>query len=156
LSRGTDAYGGYGQLYDAKRTPAPIIEAACWAHARRKFFVLADLEASARRKASGRTPTVVSPMALEAVQRIDALFDIERGINGKAADERRAARQILSAPLVADLHAWMIAERAKLSRGADPAKASRGRQASRLIDAVFTGCLPFILREATLSSALET
>jgi transposase len=118
-----DAYGGYGHLYDAKRTPAPIVEAACWAHARRKFFVLADLEASARRKASGRTPTVVSPMALEAVQRIDALFDIERGINGKAADERRAARQILSAPLVADLHAWMIAERAKLSRGADPAKA---------------------------------
>uniref|UniRef100_UPI00374DECDE IS66 family transposase n=1 Tax=Phenylobacterium sp. TaxID=1871053 RepID=UPI00374DECDE len=118
-----DAYGGYGHLYDAKRTPAPIVEAACWAHARRKFFVLADLEANARRKARGKTPAVVSPMALEAVQRIDALFDIERGINGESAHDRRAARQTLSAPLVADLHAWMIAERAKLSRGAEAAKA---------------------------------
>ncbi len=112
-----DAYGGYGHLYDAKRTPAPIVEAACWAHARRKFFVLADLEASARRKASGKTPVVVSPMALEAVQRIDALFDIERGINGESADDRRTARQTLSAPLVADLHAWM-APNAPSSRAA--------------------------------------
>ena len=118
-----DAYGGYGRLYEATRTPAPIIEAACWAHARRKFFVLADIEASARRRAHGKTAAVVSPMALEAVRRIDALFDIERGINGKSADERCVVRQTLSAPLVADLHTWMIAERAKLSRAAEAAKA---------------------------------
>ncbi len=39
-----DAYGGYGKLYGGERKPAPIIEAACWAHARRKFFELADIE----------------------------------------------------------------------------------------------------------------
>src|SRR5260370_13872060 len=38
-----DAYAGFNDLYDAKRRPGRIIEAACWAHGRRKFFVLADL-----------------------------------------------------------------------------------------------------------------
>ena len=118
-----DAYGGYDKLYEAGRTPDPITQAPCWAHARRKFFVLADIQASARRKAHGKTPTVISPMALEAVLRIDALFDIERQINGRPAYERKAVRQDLSAPLVADLHAWMVQERAKLSRGNDVAKA---------------------------------
>ena len=47
-----DAYAGYNQLYVADRTPAPILEAACWAHARRPFFALADIEASARRRSS--------------------------------------------------------------------------------------------------------
>jgi transposase len=69
-----DAYGGYGQLYAADRVPGPIQEAACWVHARRPFFVLADLEAAARRKAQGKTLGVISPIALEAVRRIDALF----------------------------------------------------------------------------------
>ncbi len=91
-----DAYGGYNKLYAAGRTPGPILEAACWAHARRPFFALADIEASARRKAEGKAPAPISPLALETVQRIDALFEIERGINGKSADERRAVRQELS------------------------------------------------------------
>ena len=77
-----DAYGGYNKLYEADRQPGPIIEAACWAHARRPFFVLADLAANARRKAQGKPASVISPLALEAVRRIDALFDIEREING--------------------------------------------------------------------------
>src|SRR5258706_29002 len=51
-----DAYGGYGKLYEANRQPGPITQAACWSHARRKFFVLADLAASARRRAEGKTP----------------------------------------------------------------------------------------------------
>jgi transposase len=118
-----DAYGGYGELYAAQRQPAPILEAACWAHARRKFFVPADIAASARRKAQGKAPAVISPMALEAVQRIDALFEIERTITGQGADQRQAVRQQLSAPLVADLQAWMALQRAKLSRGHDLAKA---------------------------------
>jgi transposase len=118
-----DAYSGYGELYAAQRQPAPVLEAACWAHARRKFFVLADIAASARRKAQGKAPAVISPIALEAVRRIDALFEIERAINGQDADQRQAVRQTLSAPLVADLKAWMIEQRAKLSRGADLAKA---------------------------------
>jgi transposase len=124
--RGTlqaDAYGGYGRLYDAERGPGPILEAACWAHARRKFFVLADIEAAARRKAQRRTSPVISPMALEAVRRIDALFDIERGINGLPAQQRLAVRQEQSAPLVVALEAWMREERRKLSRHTDVAGA---------------------------------
>ena len=118
-----DAYGGYGKLYDCRRVPGPIAEAACWSHARRKFFILADILSNARRKAQGKTPSVISPMALEAVQRIDALFEIERCINGLDVAQRRAARQERSAPLVASLETWMREERAKLSRHNDVAKA---------------------------------
>ena len=118
-----DAYGGYTKLYDGDRSPGPILEAACWAHARRPFFALADIEASARRKAEGKAPAPISPLALEIVKRMDRLFEIERGINGKSADERRAVRQALSRPLVDELEARMRAERPKLSRGSDLAKA---------------------------------
>jgi transposase len=113
-----DAYAGFNRLYEANRQPAPLIEAACWAHARRKFFVLADVAAKAR----GRVP-VLAPLALEAVKRIDAIFDLEREINGLSADERLAARRARALPLVADLEAWMRAERARLSRHAEVAKA---------------------------------
>ena len=111
-----DAYSGYNKLYAADRQPAPILEAACWSHGRRKFFVLADIEAAARAKAKReKKPVLVSPLALEAVRRIDALFEIERAINGKSPEERLAARHEHSAPLVADLEAWMRSHRAKLS-----------------------------------------
>jgi transposase len=118
-----DAYSGYGKLYEPGRSPGPIFEAACWVHARRPFFVMADLAENARRKAQGKNPAVISPLALEVVRRIDALFDIERTINGQSAERRKAVRQELSAPLVADLEAWMREQRAKLSRGNDVAKA---------------------------------
>jgi transposase len=65
-----DAYAGFGELYEARRSPQPIAEAACWAHGRRKFFVLADLKQA--------------PLATEAVRRIDEIFAIEREINGGA------------------------------------------------------------------------
>lgn len=118
-----DAYSGYNKLYATDRKPGPILEAGCWAHARRPFFALADVEASARRKAEGKAPVPISPLALEIVQRMDRLFEIERGINGKGADERRAVRQELSRTLVDELEARMRAERPKLSRGNDLAKA---------------------------------
>ncbi len=118
-----DAYGGYEQLYRSVRSAGPILEAACWAHSRRKFFELADIAAAARRKARGKTPQVISPLALEAVQRIDALFAIEREINGLSVEERRVARQQRSAPLVADLETWMQEQRARLSPGHELAKA---------------------------------
>jgi transposase len=118
-----DAFSGYNKLYEADRKPGPILEAGCWAHARRPFFVMADVAANARRTAQGKTPGVISPLALEAVRRIDALFDIERSINGQNAEQRRAVRQEVSAPLVADLESWMREQRAKLSRGNDLAKA---------------------------------
>jgi transposase len=118
-----DAYGGYGKVYEPDRKPGAVLEAACWVHARRPFFVMADLAENARRKAQGKTSAVISPLALEAVRRIDALFEIERAINRQSADQRKAVRQEQSAPLVADLAAWMRTERAKLSRGNDIAKA---------------------------------
>lgn len=96
-----DAFSGFGRLYRPGREPGAIVEAACWAHARRKFFELAEL-----RKA---------PMAIEAVKRIDALFEIERAISGLAPEPRLAARQARSAPLVADLAAWLAQCRGKLS-----------------------------------------
>ena len=118
-----DAYSGYGKLYEPGRAPGPIFEAACWVHARRPFFVMADLAENARRKAQGKQPAMISPMALDVVRRIDALFDIERTINGESVARRKAVRQELSAPLVADLEVWMREQRAKLSRGNDVAKA---------------------------------
>ena len=118
-----DAYSGYNKLYEADRRPGPIIEAGCWAHARRPFFVLADIATNARRKAEGKTAGVISPLALEAVRRIDALFEIERSINGQSIERRQQARQELSAPLIADLEGWLHEHRPKLSRGNDLARA---------------------------------
>src|SRR6201998_3198815 len=102
-----DAYDGYNKLYLPGRGPGPIQEAACWVHARRPFFAMADLEENARRKATGKKEIVISPVAMEIVRRIDALFEIERSINGQNADQRKVVRQAQSAPLVADLEAYM-------------------------------------------------
>jgi hypothetical protein len=118
-----DAYGGDNKLYEAERQPGPIIEATCRAHARRPFFVLADRAANARRKAHGKSASVISPLALEAVRRIDAIFAIERAVNGRSAAERLAVRQARIVPLIAGLKAWIRAERARLSRHAETAKA---------------------------------
>jgi hypothetical protein len=109
-----DAYGGFGALYEAERDPGPVIEAPCWAHARRRFFELADI-AKNRRKTK---PPPISPIALEAVQRIDAIFAVERGINGADPATRRTVRRAETAPLVEELEAWLRAERDKLSRHA--------------------------------------
>jgi transposase len=118
-----DAFGGYTKLYEHQRSPGPIGEAACWVHARRPFFAMADIEENARRKASGKKEIALSPIAIEIVRRIDALFAIERLINGASADHRKAIRQAQSAPLVADLEAYMREKRAQLARGHDLAKA---------------------------------
>jgi transposase len=115
-----DAFDGYNRLYLPNRKPRPIVEALCWSHARRKFFELADIAVNARR---GKNATPISPIALEAVSRIDALFAIEREINGMSTAGRLVARQERSAPLVAAFEGWMRAERAKLSRHAAVAKA---------------------------------
>jgi transposase len=104
-----DAFTGYNDLYRANRKPAPILEAACWSHGRRKFFDLAK--------------TGEAPIAAEAVRRIDELFAIERAINGNAPDQRLAVRREKSTPLVTDLEIWMRQQRALLSSGNDTAKA---------------------------------
>ncbi|HUH61670.1 MAG TPA: IS66 family transposase [Terracidiphilus sp.] len=96
-----DAYSGFGRLYDQAREGGPILEAACWSHARRNFFELAELSRA--------------PIAVEAVKRIDALFTIEREVNGQDNEARLAARRERSQPLVDDLEAWLKANRAMLS-----------------------------------------
>ena len=93
-----DAYSGYANLYRGDRPGGPILEAACWAHARRPFFQLADLEAAARRKAGGKLDAPLSPVALAVVDKIDALFAVEREINGRPPAERLKVRQERSQP----------------------------------------------------------
>ncbi len=100
-----------------------MLEAGCFAHARRKFFELADVEGAARRKSRGERIGTVYPIALEAVHKLDALFEIERSLNGLGQAERLVARREHSAPLMDDLHNWLQAQLAKLSRNHDLAKA---------------------------------
>ncbi|HEU4927457.1 MAG TPA: IS66 family transposase [Vicinamibacterales bacterium] len=104
-----DAYSGYNALYADGRKPGPIVEAACWAHGRRKLYELARLARM--------------PIAIEAVRRIDELFAIERDINGLPPEQRMAVRRSRSKPLVEDLERWLRAERRKLSSKNPLAKA---------------------------------
>ena len=104
-----DAYAGFNRLYDAGRKPGPIIEAACWSHARRKLYELAQLKQA--------------PIAIEAVKRIDALFAIEREINGAAPERRLAVRNERSRPLIIALQAYLREQRAKLSGKSETARA---------------------------------
>lgn len=104
-----DAYAGFKRLYEVQRRPRPIREAACWAHARRKLFELAKV--------------AKSPIAAEAVARIDKLFDIERDIIGKSPEERLAERQQRSRPLLDDLESFLRQQRARLSAKTEVAKA---------------------------------
>src|SRR3954451_5884420 len=114
-----DAYSGYNRLYDAGRPQGAITPAFCWAHARRHFFELADIAANPRR---GKNAVVISPIALEAVRRIDALFEIERVINGRSTAERLEVRREQSTRLVAGLEVWLRAQPPPLSRSASVAE----------------------------------
>src|SRR5262249_27679353 len=114
-----DAYAGFNSLYRPDRKPGPITQAACWAHGRRKLFELADIASKARDQ---KRPTI-SPIAFEAVRRIDAVFAAEQSINGQPAEARLAVRRKEIAPLVNDLFDWMRRERGKLSRHNEVAKA---------------------------------
>jgi transposase len=102
-----DAYAGFHHLYDTGQ----IIEAACWAHVRRKFF---DLEQAHQ-----------SPIAREAIQRIAALYAIENDIRGKPPDERAKIRQARARPLLDDLRAWLERTLNSLSRKSETALAIR-------------------------------
>jgi len=104
-----DAYAGFNRLYGASRKPGPIIEVACWAHARRNFFELARLDKA--------------PIAIEAVKRIDELFAIEREINGLTPQERLGVRNKRSRPLLAALEIWLREQRSKLSGQSNVSKA---------------------------------
>jgi transposase len=100
-----DGYAGFNRLYEK----GDIVEAACWAHLRRKFF---DLH-----QAHG------SPLAKEALERIGELYGIEKEIRGRSPAERREVRQARSRPLLETMHVWLKTSLAKLSRKSDVAKA---------------------------------
>ena len=112
-----DAYAGFNRLYAADRRPGPLIEAACWSHARRKFFVLADIAAKARGScpSSRRLPSRRSGASTRSSP--------SSADQWPAVPERLAVRRQRVAPLVGDLQQWMRSERARLSRHADVAKA---------------------------------
>jgi transposase len=104
-----DAYAGFNRLYEAGRKPGPIVEAVCWAHARRKFFDLARINKA--------------PIATEAVERIDVLFAIEREINGMPPQERVHVRHERSRPLVTALEIWLREQRTRVSKNSETGKA---------------------------------
>lgn len=85
-------------------------------YARRKFFELADIGKNAGGGSKGKP---ISPIALEAVERLDALFAIEREINGLTAAERLAVRQQKSKPLFDEMHEWLTTDRATISRSSE-------------------------------------
>src|SRR5580658_798137 len=116
-----DAYSGFHHLYDTGR----IREAACWAHARRKFH---DIHAAHP-----------SPTTAGALDRIGALYGIEAEVRGKPPDERRAIRQARAAPLLGELRAWMEKTLRSLSPKSETAEAiryalSRWRALTRYLD----------------------
>jgi transposase len=99
-----DAYSGFGPLYDGR-----ILEAACWAHARRSFY---DIHSATD-----------SPIAAEALARIGALYAIESEIRGRAPPERARVRQARAGPLLEAMREWLRATLARVSRKSELAKA---------------------------------
>lgn len=100
-----DAYSGFNQLY----ADGSIQEAPCLAHIRRKFYDLMEAHRS--------------PIATEAVERIGALYAIEKEIRGRPPDERRGVRNTRSRPLLDAMHAWLETSLSKLSRKSDTSAA---------------------------------
>jgi transposase len=87
-----DGYAAYKTIAD--KTPGEAITLAfCWAHLRRQFFDIAK---------GGD-----APIASEALERIAAIYAVEKTIRGLSADERRVVRQERSRPLVVALRAWL-------------------------------------------------
>jgi hypothetical protein len=116
-----DGYAGFHHLYEGGR----IIEAACWAHVRRKFYDIHVANGSA--------------IAAEAIKRIGALYEIEREIRGKPIDIRLEVRQTRARPLMDELHLWFNKILTGLSRKSDTAVAiryafSRWRSLARYLD----------------------
>ena len=102
-----DGYAGYSKLYDGGR----VLEAACWAHVRRKFVDLHELHKSL--------------IAGEMLDRIGALYGIEAEIRGRPPNERRAVRQERSRPLLDAMNVWLQETLASLSQKSATAKAIR-------------------------------
>lgn len=93
-----DAYAGYEALY----ADGQIVEAACWAHARGKFFELAKAQSS--------------PTATEALKHIAALYAIETEVRGQLPQVRQAMRQARAGLLLDEFKDWLTERLSKLSR----------------------------------------
>lgn len=102
-----DGYAGFDQLYGR----GDILEAACWAHVRRKFF---DIHEHNR-----------SPIAAEVLNRIGALYAVENAIRERQPEERAAVRRTHAAPLLANLHTWLQDTLAQVSKKSELAVAIR-------------------------------
>lgn len=102
-----DAYGDYQAIYDTGR----MVEAACWTHARRKFYELEQARPS--------------PVTAEALRRIGEVYAIEAKIRGKPPDERRRVRQAETRPKLESLREWLNAIAQTLSRKSDTMAAIR-------------------------------
>ena len=103
-----DGYSGYGRLYAAGH----IVEAACWAHARRHFW---DVYESQQRSPGS--------LAEQALQRIAALYGIEADIRAQPPEERRRQRQAQAGPLLQELRAWLDDTLTRVSSKSDLAQA---------------------------------
>lgn len=97
-----DGYAGYNQLAARSREGGPVCLAHCWAHAWRKLFDIFKKDKS--------------PIAEEGLRRIGLLYDIERKIWGRSADERLTVRRQRTKPVLDDFHAWLQAQRERVSR----------------------------------------
>jgi len=102
-----DAYAGFSKIYESGR----VVEAGCWAHARRKFF--------------DTTKAQQSPIAEEALGRIAELYAIEREIHGQPAQKRLDVRRERSRPLIDSMKIWMDDTHKQLSQKTEVAKAIR-------------------------------
>ena len=102
-----DGYAGFDRIY----ARGDVVEAACWAHVRRKFY---DIHV-----------TNASPIAAEALTRIGALYAIEADLRGRPPDQRRAARQARAGPLLDALHEWLQTTLATVSKKSELAVAMR-------------------------------
>jgi hypothetical protein len=95
-----DAYAGYDKLFADGR----IVEAACWAHCRRKFYEIHE-----------RQEHVSGTLAHQALQRIGALYAIDHEIRGRSAEQRRLHRQTNAKPLLLEFQLWLNESLSQLS-----------------------------------------
>ncbi len=113
-----DGYAGMNELFGiflkrrkSRAGPARMRRSLCWSHARRKLFEM--------------FLALNSPIAAEAVDRIDVLFEIEREIRGLGPEARLAERKARAVPLLDDLYRWLTGKLARLPRSSPLAKAIR-------------------------------
>jgi transposase len=104
-----DAYAGFNALYE--RVQSPLLEAACWAHARRKLY---DVYRATD-----------SPIAREALERIGALYHVEEQIRGRSPTERQAIRQARAGPMLEELYHYLVESSRALSKKSELAGAIR-------------------------------